>query len=141
VNTQNLKIFLWRNKTCGEPLTTATSTSSSLGSLTLFQNSNSTGLNPANSLFTCLLEWSSLLTRTSNLLQIKPNLQCNLLNSLLNLLSLRNLHNPRLNLRNLNFNQHHQPLYNNLLRSCNPLPDQVGCNIKLTNTIYDFARI
>jgi hypothetical protein len=65
------------------------------------QNFNSTRLNHANSLFTCLLEWSSLLTRTSNLLKIKTDLQGKLRKLLLNLYSLINLCNHLLNLHNL----------------------------------------
>jgi len=86
-----LEDLLWRSKTCGNLSTTATFTSSSLGSLTPFQNFNSTGLYLASSQFICLLEWSSLHTMTSNHLQIKTNLQLNLCKSLLNLHSLLNL--------------------------------------------------
>jgi len=143
VNTQNLKIFLRRNKTCGNLLTTVTSTSSSLGSLTPFQNFNSTGLNLANLLLTCLLEWSSLHTSTSNLLQIKTKLQRNLYNSLHNLYNLHNQYNLQLNWCHLRFHLDHNcnRLFNFYLhQTCNPLPDQVGYKIKLTNTIYDLAR-
>jgi hypothetical protein len=65
------------------------------------QNFNSTRLNHANSLFTCLLEWSSLLTRTSNLLKIKTDLQGKLRKLLLNLYSLLNLCNHLFYLHNL----------------------------------------
>jgi hypothetical protein len=102
-------------------------------------------LNPANSLFIYLLEWSLLLTRTSNLLQIKTSLQCNQRNSLRNLRNLLlNLRNLLLNLRNLQFllcNRCHLLSNNNLLWISNPSLDLVGYNIKLTNTIYDLVRI
>jgi hypothetical protein len=118
--------------------------SSSLWSLTPFWNFNSTGLNPANSLFTCLLEWSSLLTRTSNLLQIQKNLQHNLHKTLLNLYSLCNLCIHLLYFSNLQFLLLHwrnRPLNHNLLQTYSPLPDQVGYNLKPTNLICNLARI
>jgi hypothetical protein len=116
--------------------------SSSLGNLTPFQNFNSTGLNLANLLFTCLLEWYSLHTRTSNLLQIRTNLQHNWRNSLRNLYHLRNWYYllKLCNLRYLLDHQCHRSFKYNLLRTCNPLPDQVAYKIKLTNMIYDLAR-
>jgi hypothetical protein len=58
--------------------------------------------------------------------------------------SLLNLCNHLLNLRNLKFVRFHQRnwLFNyNLLQTCNPLPDQVGYNIKPTNKNSDLARI
>jgi hypothetical protein len=114
-------------------LTTATSTSSPLGKLTLFQNSNSTGLNPANSLFIYYLEWFSLLTGTCSLLKIKTNLQYKLHNCLLILLNLHKWRNLWLNLRNWQSNLHNQCYLqsnNNFLRTSNLLPDQVASGLQ-----------
>jgi hypothetical protein len=135
LNSEHSKpIFRWRNKLCGGLLITATSTSSSLVNQTLFQNSNTTGLSLASSLYTFLLEWFSLPTKSFNFLQIQSNHQTRSLH-LQGLL----LHRSNHQFLNCNFqikiHRRHRLITHYHFQICHLLPDQAIFNLKLTNTI------